>query len=71
VGDKFHGFIKKIYPEKTDGGDRFRIDVAAGKPGYNRVEDEAGKVLRLLKENGGYLPYNIKVIRKLFTIFLE
>lgn len=60
VGDKFKGFIKKIYPESNDKEDRFRIDVAAGKPGYNRVEDEAGKVLRLLKENNGYLPYNDK-----------
>jgi len=60
VGDKFKGFIKKIYPESNDKEERFRIDVAAGKPGYNRVEDEAGKVLRLLKENNGYLPYNDK-----------
>ena len=60
VGDKFQGFIKKIYPESNDKDDRFRIDVAAGKPGYNRVEDEAGKLLRLLKENDGYLPYNDK-----------
>ncbi|MEO8768586.1 MAG: S1-like domain-containing RNA-binding protein [Ferruginibacter sp.] len=54
VGDKFKGFIKKIY--NTDN----KIDVAAGKPGYNRVEDETGKILRLLKENDGYLPYNDK-----------
>jgi predicted RNA-binding protein (virulence factor B family) len=31
-----------------------------GKPGYNRVEDEAGKILRLLSENNGYLPYHDK-----------
>ncbi len=60
VGDKFKGFIKKIYPVSNDKDERFRIDVAAGKPGYNRVEDEAGKVVRLLKENNGYLPYNDK-----------
>jgi len=60
VGDKFQGFIKKIYPESNDKDDRFRIDVAAGKPGYNRVEDEAAKILRLLQENDGYLPYNDK-----------
>ena len=60
VGDKFKGFIKKIYPQSNDKEDLFRIDVAAGKPGYNRVEDEAGKVIRLLKENNGYLPYNDK-----------
>ena len=50
VGDKFEGFIKKIYPDN-------KIDVSAGKPGYQRVEDEAGKILRLLKEHDGYLPY--------------
>jgi predicted RNA-binding protein (virulence factor B family) len=60
VGDKFKGFIKKIYPESKDKDDRFRIDVAAGKPGYNRVEDEAEKILRLLEENDGYLPYHDK-----------
>ena len=52
-GDKFKGFIKKIYPDN-------RIDVAAGKPGYNRVEDETQKIIRLLQENNGYLPYNDK-----------
>lgn len=60
VGDKFKGFIKKIYPESPDKNDRFRIDVAAGKKGYQRVEDEAEKVLRLLRENKGYLPYHDK-----------
>lgn len=53
IGDRFPGFIKKILPEN-------KIDVAAGKPGYNRVEDESDKVLRLLKENDGYLPYHDK-----------
>ena len=50
IGDRFPGFIKNILPEN-------KIDVAAGKPGYQRVEDEAEKILRLLKENNGYLPY--------------
>lgn len=53
IGDKFQGFIKNILPEN-------KIDVAAGKPGYERVEDETGKILRLLKENDGYLPYHDK-----------
>ncbi len=52
-GDRFKGFIKKILPEN-------KIDVAAGKPGYERVEDETEKVMRLLKENNGYLPYHDK-----------
>ena len=53
AGDKFKGFIKKIYSDN-------RIDVAAGKPGYNRVEDETEKILRLLKESNGFLPYHDK-----------
>jgi len=63
IGDRFEGFIKKILPGNKPAGDGsgdHRIDVAAGKPGYNRVEDESAKVLRLLKENAGYLPYNDK-----------
>lgn len=52
-GFSFEGYIKKIYPDN-------RIDVVLGKPGYQRVEDETAKVLRLLKENKGFLPYNDK-----------
>jgi predicted RNA-binding protein (virulence factor B family) len=59
-GDNFIGFIKKIYPESLDKNDRFRIDVAAGKSGYKRVEDEVEKITRLLKENDGFLPFNDK-----------
>jgi predicted RNA-binding protein (virulence factor B family) len=53
IGDRFEGFIKNILPEN-------KIDVAAGKPGYNRVEDETEKIIRLLNENDGYLPYHDK-----------
>jgi predicted RNA-binding protein (virulence factor B family) len=53
IGDRFPGFIKSILPEN-------KIDVAAGKSGYQRVEDEAEKILRLLQENDGYLPYHDK-----------
>jgi predicted RNA-binding protein (virulence factor B family) len=53
IGDRFPGFIKNILPEN-------KIDVAAGKPGYQRVENEADKILRLLNENNGYLPYHDK-----------
>ncbi|MDQ6761048.1 MAG: S1-like domain-containing RNA-binding protein [Bacteroidota bacterium] len=53
IGDRFKGFIKNILPEN-------KIDVVAGRQGYERVEDETGKVLRLLKENDGYLPYHDK-----------
>ncbi|MEO6636712.1 MAG: S1-like domain-containing RNA-binding protein [Ginsengibacter sp.] len=57
IGDRFPGFIKNIFENKTAG---YRIDVAAGKAGYSRVEDETGKVVRLLKENDGYLPFHDK-----------
>ena len=53
VGDSIKGFVKRLLPEN-------KIDVALGTQGYKRVEDESEKVLRLLKENGGYLPYNDK-----------
>lgn len=53
-GDKFKGFIKKIHPNSNN------IDVAAGTPGYNRVEDEGSKIIRLLQENDGFLPYHDK-----------
>src|SRR5450432_3753706 len=53
IGDRFPGFIKNILPEN-------KIDVVAGKPGYQRVENEAEKILRLLTENNGYLPYHDK-----------
>ncbi len=31
-----------------------------GERGYKKVEGEADKILRLLKENDGYLPYQDK-----------
>ncbi len=63
IGDRFSGFIKRIIREETSGENKpgnYLVDVAAGKPGYNRVEDESAKVLRLLKENDNYLPYHDK-----------
>jgi uncharacterized protein len=53
VGDKFKGFVKKIYSDN-------KIDVVAGQKGYSRVEGESEKVLRLLQEQNGFLPYNDK-----------
>jgi predicted RNA-binding protein (virulence factor B family) len=53
IGDKLKGFIKKIRTDNT-------MDVVLGNKGYKRVEDELGKVIRLLKENNGYLPYHDK-----------
>jgi len=53
IGDKLKGFIKTIRPDN-------KIDVVLGKPGFQKVEDEAEKILRLLQENDGYLPYHDK-----------
>ncbi|MGX5820910.1 CvfB family protein [Chitinophaga lutea] len=53
IGDRFRGFIKAV----KEGN---KVDVVPGRSGYNRVEDETGKILRLLRENDGYLPYHDK-----------
>ncbi|HET6255556.1 MAG TPA: S1-like domain-containing RNA-binding protein [Puia sp.] len=60
IGDQFPGFIKNILPAAQSPSGETQIDVAAGRPGYSRVEDAATKVLRLLKENQGRLPYHDK-----------
>ncbi|MBS1565954.1 MAG: RNA-binding protein, partial [Bacteroidetes bacterium] len=56
VGDSFEGYIKNI----REGEEEFKIDLAAGKPGFQRVESAADTVLRLLRENNGHLPYHDK-----------
>ena len=53
IGDSFKGFVKKISSDN-------KIDVVVGKPGYQKVEDELQKIIDLLEENNGYLPYNDK-----------
>jgi predicted RNA-binding protein (virulence factor B family) len=60
TGDTFPGFIKKIVPADQNDSGSTLIDVVAGKPGYDRTEDAAAKILRLLKENKGHLPYHDK-----------
>lgn len=53
IGERLKGFVKAI----REGN---KIDVVPGQAGYKKVEDEAGKILRLLQENDGYLPYHDK-----------
>lgn len=53
IGDRMKGYVKTIRADN-------KIDVVLGNMGYKRVEDETGKILRLLQENNGYLPYNDK-----------
>jgi uncharacterized protein len=54
VGYNGEGYVRKIYPDTNN------IDVALGLMGYERVSGEAGKIIELLKENGGFLPYGDK-----------
>ena len=53
IGEKVKGFIKAIREDN-------KIDVAIGKKGYEKVAGEEGKILELLHENDGYLPYHDK-----------
>lgn len=53
IGDKLKGFVKAIKSEN-------RIDVVPGQAGFKKVEDESSRILRLLHENNGYLPYHDK-----------
>lgn len=53
IGDKEKGFVKTIHEEN-------KITVSLGSKGYKRIEGEAGKVLELLEDNNGYLPYHDK-----------
>lgn len=53
TGDRLKGFIKKIRPDN-------KIDIMPGQAGYQRVESESEKILRLLTEKGGYLPFHDK-----------
>jgi uncharacterized protein len=53
VGDRLKGFIRTIREDN-------KIDLVLGKPGYQKVEEETEKIIRLLEENKGTLPYNDK-----------
>jgi uncharacterized protein len=53
TGDKLKGFIKYIRPDN-------KIDVVPGEKGYAKVQTEEERILSLLKDNNGYLPYNDK-----------
>ena len=52
-GDRVKGYIKAI---REDG----KIDVGIGEKGYQRIAGEEGKILDLLHDNDGYLPYHDK-----------
>lgn len=52
-GNKLKGFVQTIREDN-------KIDIVLGKAGYKKIEDEAEKIIRLLQENNGYLPYHDK-----------
>jgi uncharacterized protein len=63
IGDRLKGFIKKLLPDD-------KIDVMPGERGYKRIESETEKIMRLLKENNGYLPYHDKSSpEEIYTFF--
>lgn len=53
VGDKLTGFIKNIRPDH-------KIDVAPGTMGYAKVNDEEEKILNILAQHKGFIPFNDK-----------
>ena len=53
-GQSFQGYVKKIYADTN------KMDVVLGKQGYQRVENETDKIIRMLNEAGGFLPYHDK-----------
>lgn len=53
IGDKLKGFVKKIRPDH-------KIDVSAGTRGYAKVPEDEQKILDMLHNNSGYIPYNDK-----------
>lgn len=53
IGEQLKGFVKNIKPGN-------KIDISPGTKGYTRVKNEEDRILDLLTENSGYLPYNDK-----------
>ncbi len=53
IGEKLKGFVKHVRPDH-------KLDISPGSKGYAKVQDEEGKIMKLLKDNNGYLPYNDK-----------
>jgi len=50
---ELEGYVKKVKENNL-------IDVALGKPGYQKVGDQTQQIIQLLKEANGFLPYHDK-----------
>lgn len=53
IGDTLKGYIKAIRAGN-------KIDVSPGVKGYEKVKTEEERILEMLRNNSGYLPYNDK-----------
>jgi uncharacterized protein len=56
--EQYDGFVKKVSKNPTTG--HTKIDLSLGKMGYQKVESESDKVIRLLRENENFLPFHDK-----------
>jgi len=57
-GDRLPGFIKKVREDQ-------KIDLCLQKPGYDKVDDLAERILGQLKEHGGFMAVNDKTAPEL------
>jgi predicted RNA-binding protein (virulence factor B family) len=57
-GDRLPGYIKKVREDR-------KIDLCLQKPGYEKVDDLAERILGQLKEHGGFMPVNDKTAPEL------
>ncbi len=53
VGDRLKGIIKKVRPDN-------KLDISLSQIGYRNIEPNAQKILDILKDNSGFLPYTDK-----------
>ena len=53
VGDQLSGFVRRVTEDK-------RIDVAVQKQGYDEVKDAAERLLKIIQDEGGWLPIGDK-----------
>ncbi len=53
VGTKTTGYVKNIRED-------FKVDISLQPIGYSSIEPNAEKILKILKESEGFLPYNDK-----------
>jgi uncharacterized protein len=54
----YSGYVKKITKVAQTG--HTKIDLGLGKMGYQKVETESEKIIRLLRENENFLPFHDK-----------